>query len=59
MSVKQELIDSLRAERRACADRIGAIDYTLRELEERGSGPLPRHLVDEARRRGITTGSPQ
>ncbi len=53
MSVKQELIDSLRAERRACAERVLAIDHTLRELEGRGSGPLPRYLVDEARRRGI------
>ena len=52
-SIKQQLIDSLRAERRACHDRVGAIDYTLRELESRGSGPLQSHLIAEARRRGI------
>lgn len=61
LSVKQRLISALEAEIVLLPPHSGqraTLDWYLRELRHRGSGPLPYHLRKQAADRGIATVTP-
>jgi hypothetical protein len=53
-SVKQQLLDSFRAELDELEQKAESVRWVIRDLERRGSGPLPAHYGIAALRRGIS-----